>query len=258
MRKNICEYDDYYPRSQAVNNPLKIIEGPDGRIIDYWLIDPIEDLNDYIDFLREVDNAKTTDTIRIHINCYGGDGTVAYNIVDALRESRAQIDIHIEGACASAATLIMLAGNTWFILPHSYVMVHSWHGWIGGKWPEQKARFHYDENVCEKQFREIYKNFMTDEEIQLCLDGKDYYFDANETLKRLQNYQADLVAKQEAVDKVQAKYNDLMKKEVQAILAGETSIEEKPEEEKKPELEDKEKTKSIVSAISAKVKNTKK
>lgn len=212
------EYDD--TSSPRINNPLKIIESPDGRIIDYYLIGEIDNIRDYIDFLREVENAKSTDIIRIHINCPGGDGDTAWHIVDKLRESRANIDIYIEGVCASAATLIMLAGNTWHIQPHSYVMIHAWHGWMMGKWNEQVAMFDYHKKYVEQQFIEHYRNFMTEEEIAQCLEGKDFYFDYKETLKRLQNYQADLIAKQEAIAAVHSKYQALMDKEVQDILDG--------------------------------------
>lgn len=221
------EYDDIStPRS--INSPLKIIDGPDGRVIDYYLIDNIENIRDYIDFLREVENAKSTDIIRIHINCHGGDGDIAWHIVDKLRESRAHKDIYIEGVCASAATLIMLAGNSWHIQPHSYVMIHAWHGWMMGKWNEQVAMFEYHKKIVEQQFRDHYSNFMTNEEIEACLQGKDFYFDYTETMTRLQNYQADLVRKQEAINKVQAKYQGLMEKEVQDIIDGkEVATEEK-------------------------------
>ena len=144
---------------------------------------------------------------------------VGYNIYDALKESQADVEIYIEGNCMSAASVIMLAGNCWYVYPHSCVMIHCWSGWNYGKWNELQSAHEFDKKIREKQFRAIYKNFLTEEEIDKLIEGTDYWLDYEETMRRLQNYQADAVAKQRAVEAVAAKYQDIMNKEINDILS---------------------------------------
>lgn len=226
VKYKACEEYEGEP-TKTSNNLLRIIESPKGKIIDFYLINSIEDIKDYIDFLREVENAKPEDTVKIHINNYGGSLDVAMNIYDVLQQSPASIQVSVEGACASAATMIMLAGNEWFIYPHSWVMIHAWSGMEWGKWNELKASHEFSERVTENRFRALYQNFLTPEEIEDCLKGKDFYFDNEETLVRIQNYQADAMKKQEAINAITAKYQEVINKEVEAILNPNTEKETK-------------------------------
>ena len=218
FRKN-CENDDE-ENSNRRNCPLQIIESPSGKIIDFYLYEDIYSVGQYIDFLRAVELAKNEDLIKIHINCGGGDVDTAWNIFDALKQSQANVSISVEGCCASAASMIMLAGNEWKVNPHSFVMIHAYSGYSYGKRNELIAQSDFERRYIDKKFREMYKDFLTPEEIELCLEGRDYYFDADETLERLQRFQEDRLKKQAAIQQVAEKYQDIMNAEIQAIIEG--------------------------------------
>lgn len=211
-------YDDLTNEPIIKNDVLQVRENNNRKEVDFYLIDIIEDIADYIDFLREVDSCRNGDLITIHINCYGGNADVGMNIYDCLRQSPANVEVSIEGACCSCASMIMLAGNCWRVTPHAHVMVHSWSEGIYGKWNEIISKFNYDKCVFEKQFRELYKDFLTDEEIEDCLKGKDFYFDSNETVKRLNTYQKEDIEHDEAIKKITDKYSSLAEKEVNQYL----------------------------------------
>lgn len=211
-------YDDLTNGPIIKNDVLQVRENNNRKEVDFYLIDIIDDIADYIDFLREVDSCRNGDLITIHINCYGGNADVGMNIYDCLRQSPANVEVSIEGACCSCASMIMLAGNCWRVTPHAYVMVHSWSEGIYGKWHEIISKFNYDKSVFEKQFRELYKDFLTDEEIEDCLKGKDFYFDSNETVKRLNTYQKEDIECDEAIKKITDKYSSLAEKEVNQYL----------------------------------------
>lgn len=214
---NCCETQGPVDKP-LINNPLQVIDGPNGKIVDFYLINEIRDIQDYIDFLREVENTKHDDLIKVHINCPGGAVDVALNIYDCLRRCQAQVVVSVEGLCASAASMIMLAGNEWYIYPHSTVMVHAWTSLEFGKWNELKASHEFETKVTEKRFRNLYKNFMTDEEIERCLKGQDFYFDNDEVFERIQRFQEDFMKKQQAIQEVTEKYQDIINKEIEVII----------------------------------------
>lgn len=212
----------------VLNNPLRVVEGPTGKIIDFYLVNTIQNIQEYLDFLREVSNAKQDDTIVVHINNYGGSLDVAMNIYDALQLSRADVKICVEGMCASAASMVMLAGNEWEVFPHACVMIHAWSGAEIGKWNEIQASFDYSKRVTEEQFRSLYKNFLTDEETEDCLKGKDFYFDCKEIMARLTKYQEDDAKKHEAIQAVATKYQDIMNQEIEAIINDDNKPKKQP------------------------------
>lgn len=211
------------------NNPLRIQSLPTGDIIDFYL--PIEidsGIDEYIDFFRAVTDAKSTDTIVVHINCYGGDINTAFNIIDVLNQSQARVQINLEGECASAASMIMLCGDQWSISEHSRVMIHAWSSWKVGKWNEQQSSFDFDKKWLEPAFRDTYKDFLTESEIEDVLRGKDIYLNSEETRNRLEKYQEKDIKKQELLQSIAQKHQDEINKEIEVALRNFEESENKP------------------------------
>ena len=236
MKMMTCEGEEFYTKPIANQNPeLKVLKNLDGtNIIDFFLINEIVDIADYLDFLRELDNAQEGDLVKVHINCVGGVVDVALNIYDALINTAASVKIIMEGECASAASMILLAGDEWEVREHSYAMVHSWTGGDYGKWNEVQAQHDFTKRYHEKKFCELYKDFLTDDEIAKCLEGKDFWFDNKQVEERLQNYVKDKVARQKILEKITDKYNVLISKEVnKAFSTYEKSKEPKAEKTKR-------------------------
>lgn len=223
-----------------VNNPLKIQALPDRTVIDFYMPQEIKDRDDYIDFLRAVTDARPTDEINLHINCYGGDLNTAFNIIDVLQNSQATINISVEGACASAATLIALSGDSWDIMPHSYFMCHGYTTLRWGKMQEVKASAKFDEIWLDKAIREIYKGFLTDDEINRMFKGEDFYFDADEIVERLNSYKKDEREREEVTAKVIDKYQKLINDELTKELK---KFDDKHTEKQEPIKKDKPKKK---------------
>lgn len=217
--KNIANEEDDDLKNVVLNNPLRIQALPDKTVIDFYL--PIEidsDIKEYIDFFRALRDARATDEVILHINCYGGDCTTAFQIIDNLKITQATVTISVEGNCCSAATMVALAGDQWDIMPHSYFMVHSYSKLNYGKRNEINASNDFDKKWLDESFREIYKGFMSSEEIEECLEGKDFYFTANEVIDRLNNYKKDDIDRQEVTQKVVDKYQKLINDELSREL----------------------------------------
>lgn len=75
---------------------------------------------DVIESLMQV----TAPSINLHLNSPGGDVFDAYAIYNALRNHPATVDVIVDGLAASAASYIMLAGDTVTMEPNASVMIH--------------------------------------------------------------------------------------------------------------------------------------
>jgi ATP-dependent protease ClpP protease subunit len=88
--------------------------------------------NDSGEFVRAV-HGITADALDLHINSPGGfvyDGVAMF---EALQESPARVDVHVDGLAASAASFLAMAGDTVEIAKAGRMMIHDAQGvGIGG------------------------------------------------------------------------------------------------------------------------------
>ena len=229
MARNIIECED----GREHNNVLMVTENNNRKEIDFYLTGEIKDITDYIDLMRELESCREGDMATIHINCYGGYADVALNLYDILKSSDAEVVISVEGACCSCASMIMLGGDAWRITPHSYVMIHSWSGGLFGKYHEMDACFEYSKKFVNSHFKEIYKNFLTEDELEQCLGGKDFWFDSSETAKRINNYRKEDAEISESIRKIADKYSSMADKEINEFLKNPVSSKDKKKGGKK-------------------------
>lgn len=75
-------------------------------------------------FNEELKNLGAVDDITVRINSGGGDVFAAVAIYTRLKEHKANIAVKIDGWCASAATIIAMAGNSIEISVGGVFMIH--------------------------------------------------------------------------------------------------------------------------------------
>src|SRR5438552_15955510 len=73
--------------------------------------------------------------IHMYINCPGGSVSATLAIYDTMRFLESPIATYCMGLAASGAAIILVAGakGKRFALPHSKVMIHDPHGYVGGQ-----------------------------------------------------------------------------------------------------------------------------
>lgn len=77
------------------------------------------------DFLQNLEELKDCNEIEVHINSGGGDVFVATAIYTQLKNLNKNIEIIIDGICASAATIIAMAGDIIKIPSNALFMIHN-------------------------------------------------------------------------------------------------------------------------------------
>ena len=83
-------------------------------------------------------NSEKTDSIRLHINSYGGSVFAGLSAVDYIINSRVPVETIIEGCAASAATLMSVVGNKRYIHKNACMLVHQLSGHMWGKFQEME------------------------------------------------------------------------------------------------------------------------
>lgn len=153
---------------------------------EFYLTGEIGPADDYVEWFDAIRHASDTDAIKIYINSFGGDLFTAIQFLRVLSDTPATVLCSVEGACMSAATMIFLSADHFEVTPHSIFMFHNYSGGVGGKGGEMIDQLQHERKWSERLMREIYKDFMSNDEIKSMLDNKDIWMDGEEVVKRLQ------------------------------------------------------------------------
>ena len=158
-----------------------------GRIFDLYLHDEVGEPDNYLEWFSLLRTCTSNDTVYIHINSFGGYVATAIQLMKAIKESQAIVITSVEGMCLSAATMIFLCADICEVTDHSQFMIHTYSGAVFGKGSEMLAQVMHDGEWVRSLSEEVYADFLTQQEIDQMLDGKDFWFSSDDVIKRLKN-----------------------------------------------------------------------
>lgn len=171
------------------------------NIHEFYLSGNIESSEEYIEWFDIIRNAGQNDVIKIYINSYGGDLFTAIQFLRVLGETQGNIVVSVEGACMSAATIILMCGHQFEVSEHSMFMFHNYSSGVMGKGGEMFDQLQHERIWSEKLHRDIYADFLTEKEITSILENKDIWMDGEEVIKRLKKKVKKLEKEEKANDK---------------------------------------------------------
>lgn len=133
-----------------------------------------------------ISQAKQGDLVRIKLSSPGGrlDGCVV--LLDAIAKTEATTQAELIGDCSSAASMIALSCDCIHVGPYSTMNVHTARYGSGGKSPDIVSHVVHMNKVTTNLVKNIYEGFLTETEIDSVLEGKEFFFDAEEILERVQ------------------------------------------------------------------------
>lgn len=155
------------------------------NVHEFYLSGELESSENYIQWFDTIRHAGENDVVKIYINSPGGDVFTAIQFMRVLQETSASIVMSVEGICASAATMILLCGDSYEVSEHTMFMFHNYSGGSLGKGGEMYDQLMHERVWSEKLLRGVYEHFLTEAEIKSVLDNKDIWMDGDEAIKRL-------------------------------------------------------------------------
>lgn len=167
------------------------------NIYEFYLCGELETPEEYIQWFDTIRHAGETDVIKIYINSPGGNVFTAIQFMRVLKESSAKIVMSVEGECASAATMIFLCGDSFEVSEHSMFMFHNYSSGVFGKGGEMFDQLKHERKWSERLLREIYEDFLTEQEIVSILDNKDIWMSGDEIIERLKAKKAVIESESE-------------------------------------------------------------
>lgn len=145
----------------------------------------ITDPADFIDALHVLSYAEENDVVVIHINSGGGSLDATDSFLDAIASCEARVVGKVTGVCASAATLILLACDEFYISPNAVLMVHAASYGYGGKDGDVADYVDFTSKQLDKLMKESYGKMFTEEEYQQMKIGRNFWMTPEEFVERV-------------------------------------------------------------------------
>ena len=127
--KDQYSFSDIVELSSCLNREISIpfeldegVAGAVGNVIRYW---------NRMDDEQNIPKENRT-PIKIYIDCYGGNLTEAFGVVDVIANSVTPVHTIVAGCAYSGAFLIAAAGHKRFCYPHASYMFHEGNSMFGG------------------------------------------------------------------------------------------------------------------------------
>jgi ATP-dependent protease ClpP protease subunit len=156
------------------------------RCIKIPLDENIREAKYYRTVLQGIESLGEGDVVLMKINSYGGqlDGAIA--IINAIENTDADVHAEIDGVAASAASLIALASPSISVSPYATMMVHSATFGAFGKQSDVISHASFVDKQVRVLMHSVYRDFLTDKELEEVIMGKEMWFDAEEIVRRLE------------------------------------------------------------------------
>ena len=109
----------------------------------YKMKELIDKINDEFDIFKSKNDIYniTPKPIYLHINSYGGGVFAAFAGVDFIKQSNIPVHTIIEGASASAATILSVVGKKRYMSRHGSMLIHQLSSWMTGKMSEMDDEY---------------------------------------------------------------------------------------------------------------------
>ena len=173
--------------NQTILKESDVYSGVRAEVHDFYMSDSIGPPTDYMNWLHIIRNSRANDVIRIHINSPGGDLYTTVQLVDAIKGSNANVIGCVEGQCASAATIVFLACDAYYVSPYSMFMFHTYSAGMFGKSSDIYSKIEFKRKFTDFLFEDTYEHVLTKAELDKMKSGTDIWIDAEEMAVRLNN-----------------------------------------------------------------------
>ena len=191
------------------------------------ITDNISDVFIYDEVLMLLENAEENDEIIFNIASYGGRLDSLLALRSGILSTKATVVGKLVSHACSAGGMLLLCCHNKIVYPNTTFHAHTASYGSYGKSADIKTQVDFETKQIEKLVHDIYEGFLDAEnEIPLLLDGKEFYFDAEETIKRLENQalmreERQSQSEQDMFDSIeQEALNSLLDDELQDELDG--------------------------------------
>lgn len=155
---------------------------------DVSIRDDIDSVDYFADLIELLRTASEDDVFNLYFSTNGGMLDATQELLAAMSVTQALVVGHLVNKAISAGSIIFLNCHEWQVYSGSFMMIHQMSYSAGGGNQNVKGQVDFYARMNEKLVKNTYTGFLTPEEIQDVLNGKDVYLEDVEVAERLEQY----------------------------------------------------------------------
>lgn len=132
---------------------------------------------------------KEGDMVQFDIASPGGQLDGLISLLAAIENTEAHVVANIIGSASSAASILALSCDEIYVSSYATMLVHNASYSIGGKAADIKGYVNHLSDISEKMIKEVYKYFLTADEMEKVISDTDLWFNSEQITERLERKQ---------------------------------------------------------------------
>ena len=153
-------------------------------IFNIYLFGVIEEASQFTSAIEVMAAASERDEVIIHLSTDGGSMDATDTFIASMHQCEANVVVKASGGVHSAGTIILLNADEFSLSENANFLLHSGSAGSGGKFSDFVAQSKHTIEYMERVLRKTYKHFLTNEELDALIEGKDFWLNAEEFAER--------------------------------------------------------------------------
>jgi ATP-dependent protease ClpP protease subunit len=149
-----------------------------------YLFGAIESPEQFTEAVEAFRAASEGDIVEVFLQSPGGDVDATDLFLQAMHECEGRVIVRATGGCHSAASVILMHAPEFTLSPGFNCLIHNGSIGHGGKYSDWKSAGKFYTDFLEDDMRRTYRGFLTEDEIEEMIDGKDFWLDAPAFIER--------------------------------------------------------------------------
>lgn len=150
--------------------------------------------------VNAMENANEYDSFQLNLTTPGGALHAVLPLLGAMENTHAHVHVNACSDVASAGTFLLMRADSVSINDYVTIMCHNVSFGSGGPGHSVEKHVEHTLKSSKRLLRDMYRHFMTEDEVERMLTGTDFYMDKEEFVKRYENRSELLAAEIDAVE----------------------------------------------------------
>lgn len=203
MKKQITKYKAASTQDLDEYEPDQFLGYHESHEVLVTVIVPLdEDIKSpkyYRHVLARISDLEEGDNLIFKLDTPGGDIQGITALIHAVHSTEADVHCHIDTEADSAGSLFALNCGSVSVAPWARMMIHTASGRSGGTMANSVAYSTFMDTELRKMMTEAYQGFLSESELDDVFKGREFYFNSEQIVERLERkkqYLEDLQSKQ--------------------------------------------------------------
>lgn len=149
-----------------------------------YLYGVIEDASQFIGAQEVLRAAGDGDLVEVHLSTPGGSMDATDTFIQAMHECEGRVIVRATGGVHSCGSIILMHANEFTLSQNFNMLIHNGFTGTAGDLNKFAAAAKHNIEYMTAVLREVYEGFLTPEELDAMIEGKDFWLDGKEFMRR--------------------------------------------------------------------------